>query len=436
MNPLADMVDTVFVTVPGLRIIDRGETISVANLAAGTEKSFHRDIVELLEFFARPRPLHEWFGRAQAQARDVPTAIRHALLVAADQLLTQTAAAIGGPLTLSKLLEPGSKPDIVLFGAPTDVASSGRGGARAGPSEIRRHAQVPFAAPSAAAGKDRVCLDFEMRRSYAASLPSVGDLGDVAGLVGEGIASYGPRLSLLSEILLSQGCVPAMLGGDHSCTAFAIEAHLRHWPALGILHFDAHHDLWPPAGAQFHYVTHANVFHRALARPNLRVLRQFGLRTFETAAAASLHHDPRVDYVSARELRQLSTDAVFAGLPRDIPYYLSFDIDCIDPIHAPETGTPLPGGISYHQALDLVDAAAQRFRLVGWDIVEVGQSERATNGAALCAAGLLRRLLLAGVPFDPLASYTRRTTGPAEGATGRTAPTATSVPSLEPADHA
>jgi arginase family enzyme len=436
MNPLADMVDSVFVTVPGLRITDRGETISVANLAAGTEQSFSRDILELLEFFAQPKPLHQWFARAQVQARDVSTAIRHALLVMVDQLLTQPASAIGDSLALSKLLVPVHKPDVVLFGAPTDVASSGRGGARAGPAEIRRYAQVPFATPSASAAKDRVYLDFEMRRSYAAPLPSVGDLGDVAGLVGEGIASYGPRLALLSEILLSQGCVPAMLGGDHSCTAFALDAHLRHWPALGILHFDAHHDLWPPAGAQFHYVTHANVFHRALAKPNLRVLRQFGLRTFEAASAPSLHQDPRVDYISARELQHLSMDAVFAGLPRDIPYYLSFDIDCIDPLHAPETGTPLPGGISYHQALDLVDAAAQRFRLVGWDIVEVGQAERATNGAALCAAGLLRRLLLAGVSFDPLAAYTRRTIGAAMGPAGETAPAATAMPSLEAADHA
>jgi len=434
MNPLADMVDSLFVTVPGVHVTDRGDMISVANLAAGTDQSFGREVLELLEYFERPRPLHEWFARAEASARDLSAAIRHALLVAVNQLTLRAPSPIGDPLSLSALFGTDRTPGVVLFGAPTDVASSGRGGARAGPAEIRRCAQLPFAAASAV--KDRVYLDFEMRRRYAASLPPVGDLGDVAVLAGEGIASYGPRLGLVSEMILSQGCVPAMLGGDHSCTAFAIEAHLRHWPALGILHFDAHHDLWPPAGAQFHYVTHANVFHRALARPNLRVLRQFGLRTFEAASAAGLQQDPRVDHIGARELQHLSMDAVFAGLPRDIPYYLSFDIDCIDPIHAPETGTPLPGGISYHQAVDLIDAAAQRFRLVGWDIVEVGQAERATNGAALCAAGLLRRLLLAGVPFDPLATYTRRTTGAAVETAGETAPAADATPSLEAADHA
>lgn len=426
MFSLADMVDIFFVTVPGLRITHQDDTIAVANLAAGTEKSFDRGILELLDFFEHPRLLHEWFARPETSARNVLAAIRHALLVAVDQLTIQDASAIGGALTLSDLLDTESARGIVFFGAPTDIGSSGRGGARAGPAEIRRYAQLPFATDRALVGEDRAYLDFEMRRCYAGPLPVIGDLGAIAGLVGEGVASYGQRITLISDLILSRGGVPAMLGGDHSCTAFALEAHLRHWPALGILHFDAHHDLWPSAGAQFHYVTHANVFHRALANPNMRVLRQFGLRTFEAASAAGLQQDARVDYFSARDLQHLSVDAVFAGLPLDIPYYLSFDIDCIDPIYAPETGTPLPGGISYHQALDLVDAAAQRFRLVGWDIVEVGQAEGATNGAALCAAGLLRRLLLAGVPFDTLAAYTRQTSR-------ETVPAAASVESLEPA---
>jgi arginase family enzyme len=237
-------------------------------------------------------------------------------------------------------------------------------------------------------------------------------MGSIAGLAGEGMATFGPRITLLTEMILERGGVPGMLGGDHSCTAFALEAHLRHWPALGILHFDAHHDLWPPAGPQFDYVTHANVFHRPLGSPSLKILHQLGLRVFESASAHRLQEDPRVSFFSARDLQHMEPAAAFAGLPRDIPYYLTFDIDCIDPIHAPETGTPLPGGLSYHQALDLVDYAAREFQLVGWDIVEVGQASGAVNGAANCAARLVRQLLLGSRPFAPLGGYTQPSSRP------------------------
>ncbi|MET0245188.1 MAG: arginase family protein [Sphingomonas sp.] len=399
------MLDRIFVTVPMLRVEMCGETVSISNVAAGTAKRCGPEILELLEYFREPRKLRSWLTRPGASPQNVPTAISHAFMIDVDQLVTAEVGPIGSAMRVSELLAHEGRADTVIFGAPVDVASTGRGGARCGPMEIRKHMPLPFAAAGTAA--DAVYLDFEMRRQYSGPPPSIADLGSVAGLAGEGMATYGPRITLLSEMILEGGAVPGMLGGDHSCTAFALEAHLRHWPALGILHFDAHHDLWPPAGPQFDYVTHANVFHRSLGSPMLKAIRQLGLRVFEAASAHRLQDDSRVSFFSARELQRMEPEAAFAGLPRDIPYYLTFDIDCIDPIQAPETGTPLPGGLSYHQALDLVDYAAREFELVGWDIVEVGQASGAFNGAAGCAARLVRQLLLGNRQFEPLGAYTQ-----------------------------
>lgn len=394
------MLDTIFVTVPALRVERHGDEMLVSNLAAGTIRTFGVEICELLDYFRQPRSLRSWLSRPEASPKNVPTAISHAFVIAVDQLVTTAPDMIGDAIGVSQLLDTAEKRDTVIFGAPIDVASTGRAGARAGPAEIRRHADLPFAS-----GSGTAYLDFEMRRHYSGSRPVIADLGSVAGLAGEGMATFGPRVTMLTEMILASGARSAMLGGDHSCTAYALDAHLRHWPELGILHFDAHHDLWPPAGPQFNYVTHASVFHGLLGHPSLRVMRQLGLRVFEAAAAESLQDDPRLSYYSSRELQRMTPEAAFAGLPRDIPYYLTFDIDCIDPIHAPETGTPLPGGLSYHQALDLVDYAAREFRLVGWDIVEVSQSGGAVNGAALCAARLVRQLLLADMRFEALGGY-------------------------------
>ena len=426
----AAMLHSTFVTVPALRFEDRGQAVLVSNLAAGTAKEFGREILEILDYFSHPQTLHSWLARPGASARNIPTAISHAFLMEVDRLVTGEPGAIGEAISLTQLLAGAGEYGTVVFGAPVDGASTGRGGARRGPAEIRKYSQLPFpaggstaAGPRAAAGT--VYLDFEMRRQYSGPPPAVADLGSAAGLAGESMATYGPRIALLSELILARGAIPGMLGGDHSCTAFALEAHLRRWPAMGIIHFDAHHDLWPPPGPHFRYVTHANVFHDVLGSPALRVMRQLGLRVFEAAPGQRLQRDDRVSFFNARELQHMSPEAAFAGLPRDIPYYLTFDIDCIDPVYAPETGTPLPGGLTYHQAIDLVDYAAREFRLAGWDIVEVGQSEGAVNGAAMCAARLVRQLLLAGMPFEPLAAYTQpiasRAPSPAPDASGRAA---------------
>jgi arginase family enzyme len=413
MNAAA-MLNSIFVTVPALRIEDRGQNVIVSNVATGTEREFAREILDILQFFRRPRRLNSWLAQSGTEARNILTAVSNAFLTDVDRMVTGAPGSIGRPIRLSHFLGAGTEFGTVVFGAPVDGASTGRGGARRGPSEIRSNFRLPIPElggleSAAETDADTVYLDFETRRHYSGPAPRVADLGTVVPLAGEGIATYGPRITLLTDLILEGGAVPGMLGGDHSCTAFALDAHLKRWPAMGIIHFDAHHDLWSPAAPQYHYITHANVFYHMLRSPSLQVMRQLGLRVFETASGRRLKDDRRVSYFSARELQRLSPEDAFVGLPRDIPYYLTFDIDCIDPVYAPETGTPLPGGLTYHQALDLVDYAAHEFKLVGWDIVEVGQSERAVNGAALCAARLVRQLLLAAMPFEPLSGYIQPT---------------------------
>jgi arginase family enzyme len=96
---------------------------------------------------------------------------------------------------------------------------------------------------------------------------------------------------------------------------------------------------------------------------------------------------------------------VFRGLPRSIPWYLSFDVDCLDPSFASATATRVVGGLSYYQALELIAYAARRFEIVGADFVETCASLGPFNATAAAAARYLAQLFLSRCPSRPLATY-------------------------------
>src|SRR5262249_29074668 len=193
------------------------------------------------------------------------------------------------------------------------------------------------------------------------------------------------------------GCAP-------SVTWFALEPLWRRHPRLGVIHFDAHHDLYPSGRGR--PLSHINPFVFALEQESLAVLYQVGLHTIESVP---LGHepvaDPRIRYISAYELRGRAPSRVFAGLPDDIPYYLTFDVDCL-PVHiAPETGMPSLAGIDYHQCLDLIEYAARRFQFIGADFVEVSTGHNHVNLAARATAAVLLRFLLGHLRYRALETY-------------------------------
>ena len=79
----------------------------------------------------------------------------------------------------------------------------------------------------------------------------------------------------------------------------------------------------------------------------------------------------RVFHVDAEELVTGNIHAI--DLPQDFPdlVYVSFDVDGLDPSQMPATGTPVPGGLGYYQALHLVEHALKGRRCVGLDVVEL-----------------------------------------------------------------
>ena len=197
------------------------------------------------------------------------------------------------------------------------------------------------------------------------------------------------RLAKRTEATVRAGKIPITLGGEHSLSYGAVMGVSRALDIpIGIVQIDAHADLRVAYQGEKH--SHASVMH-LLAKEGVR-LAQFGVRALSAQESESRVHNG-VFHVDAEELVTESIHAI--DLPQDFPelVYVSFDVDGLDPSVMPATGTPVPGGLNYYQALHLVEYALKGRRCVGFDVVEL-----APNGNTawdFTAAQIVYRLMAA-----------------------------------------
>ncbi len=197
------------------------------------------------------------------------------------------------------------------------------------------------------------------------------------------------RLAQRTEAAIRAGKVPVTLGGEHSLSYGAVMGVARTLnQPIGIVQIDAHADLRNAYQGEKH--SHASVMH-LLAEEGVR-LTQFGVRAFSTEEAKSRLKN-QVFHVDAEELVTGNIHAV--DLPEDFPelVYVSFDVDGLDPSQMPATGTPVPGGLGYYQALRLVEHALKGRKCVGFDVVELAPDGNAAWD--FTAAQIVYRLMAA-----------------------------------------
>ncbi len=179
--------------------------------------------------------------------------------------------------------------------------------------------------------------------------------------------------------LLARGKRVGVVGGDHSTALGSMLAHDRRFPGMGILHVDAHADL-RAAYEGFAY-SHASILRNAAERcPGVAQIVQVGLRDlsedeqrFASASGGRIVQHLDALLASARfegETWAAQVRRIIEPLPRDV--YVTFDVDGLDPTLCPHTGTPVPGGLSFHEASALLAGIVRSGRrLVGFDLVEV-----------------------------------------------------------------
>jgi agmatinase len=277
--------------------------------------------------------------------------------------------------------------DVAVLGAPNDMGTQWRSGARFGPRSIRE-ASTLFSFGHAGA------YDFERDTMYLTPEEiRIVDVGD-ADIVHTQQDASNAHIEAAVRKLLERGAFPLVLGGDHSIHAPVIRAFEGRGP-IHILHVDAHLDFVDERhGVRY---GHGNPLRRASEMEHVVGMTQIGIRNvsssnrddYDAARAAGS------TILSVRDVRRIGTQGVLDKIPTGVSYYLTIDIDGFDPSIAPGTGTPSHGGFLYYEVLEIIEALSRRCEgnIVGMDLVEVAPAYDPTGATPILAAQLLMNSL-------------------------------------------
>lgn len=176
------------------------------------------------------------------------------------------------------------------------------------------------------------------------------------------------------------------LGGEHSISYAPIVTYLKNFPDLVLIHLDAHADLRD--GYLGHHHSHASIIRRSLDHFQTgHELIQYGIRsgTKEEYAWMRKHQTLRTS------LEQFIQDVEAIAPQR--PIYLTLDLDYFDPCYLPGTGTPEPGGETFHSFIKLIKVLDKK-NFVGCDVVELSPELDSSGNSDVFATKVIRELLL------------------------------------------
>ncbi len=239
---------------------------------------------------------------------------------------------------------------FVVVPVPYDLTTTYQGGTRKGPAAILE------------ASCNMELYDEEIEtETYRAGIHTMEPLEAVAS----GPEGMLERIEEAVDGVFELGKIPVMLGGEHSITLGAVRAARKRYPKLSVLHLDAHADM--RASYQGTPYSHACIGRRMI---ELCPVVQAGIRSMSVEEAAFLRKR-KLPVYSAATIRR---DRAWVGklirhLTRDV--YISVDLDAFDPAVMPATGTPEPGGMPWHDVLDLLREVCRKKNVIGFDLVEL-----------------------------------------------------------------
>lgn len=174
-----------------------------------------------------------------------------------------------------------------------------------------------------------------------------------------------------TEQILKVGSMPVVLGGEHTVTWGVIKGYLQSgYSDFGVVQIDAHADLRDAYEGD--PLSHASVMKRIVDADV--PLYQLGIRAF-CEEEIEIRQKHGVHFLDADELVPQNIQQI--QLPDDFPKQVFFtvDVDGIDPSVFPSTGTPVPGGLSWYQTLNLFESVAKQRTIIGFDIMEFAPIE-------------------------------------------------------------
>ena len=266
--------------------------------------------------------------------------------------------------------------DVVVSGVPLDLATTFRPGSRFGPAAVR-----------AASAQLAELKPFPWGVDPFETLKVV-DYGD-CWFDAHNPMTIRDAIVAHARTILASGARMLTFGGDHYITYPLLRAHAeKYGKPLSLIHFDAHTDTWPDE--QPDSLNHGTMFYKAVQEGLIDPARsvQVGIRTWNDDTMG-------IKVLSAPWVHQHGIEKTLdtiLSVVGDAPTYLTFDIDCLDPAFAPGTGTPVPGGLTSAQALEIIRAMTP-VNLIGADVVEVAPAYDHAEITGLAAAHIAADLL-------------------------------------------
>jgi guanidinopropionase len=204
------------------------------------------------------------------------------------------------------------------------------------------------------------------------------------------------RIETYFRKLVKKGIRPLAAGGDHLCSLPVLRALGARKP-VGMIHFDAHTDLYDSFYGGFKY-THGTPFRRAIEEGVLDPKR-----TIQVGLRGSMNDLDDFDYgermgvrlmriEEAKELGPKRVMEIARQVVGDAETYVSFDIDMLDPVHAPGTGTPEIGGFTTFEAQQLL-RGLRGLNIIGADVVEVSPPFDPTGITAYAGVTMMFEIL-------------------------------------------
>ncbi|MFG2960930.1 arginase family protein [Streptomyces sp. NPDC048291] len=198
------------------------------------------------------------------------------------------------------------------------------------------------------------------------AMADVGDMtGDPRDLAGNAAAAVAAM-----RVIVERGAVPIVLGGDDSVPILCARAFAADRPVINVLHVDAHIDFRDEVdGIRDGY---SSPVRRMSEMPWVGQIVQVGMRGTGSArpedVEAALAAGNTI--VPASRVHSEGTGVVTEAMRSDLPWFVSLDVDGLDPAIAPGTSCPLPGGLDFREASALFTAVGRDFDFAGIDVVE------------------------------------------------------------------
>jgi len=273
--------------------------------------------------------------------------------------------------------------DFAVIGVPFDTGAGYAVGTRFGPSAIREMSQRIRSINPA--------LDLIDISQYMTGI----DYGDLLVHPGYIEYSYEAIEEQLTPIF-EKRIIPILLGGDHSISLPHLRAAAKTYGPLSLVHFDAHSDTWRSKDPRKKY-SHGNMFSLAadegIVDPSASI--QMGMRGSGPNPDFESCFELGYDVLSTDEVKKMKITDLCTRIKErvgDRPVFLTFDVDFLDPVYAPGTGTPEVGGFTTYEAIQMIRGISG-INIIGFDIVETLPDRDTAGLTALNAANITFQVL-------------------------------------------